>query len=222
MGDYERVLRGTRSQVFAAAYRGVIARHHEMGRVDIRRASFVFFTLPTPWCKAYRVTVTVHAVDADRTGIFIETNDQDFYGGTIFDFGTGKRIAERVFRDAEAAWAQPLDAFGRHGWYRDPVGRYTGRYWDGAQWSPWVWRRDQLSLDAPESAKLVARRTEFVPGIPCVWIQRERRKWLPPPIVAVRALRGWRGRLVVVAKNIAVFTLALLVGVAGVWYLSTH
>ncbi|MBT8240048.1 MAG: DUF2510 domain-containing protein, partial [Acidimicrobiia bacterium] len=40
-----------------------------------------------------------------------------------------------------------MDTNADAGWYSDPTGRYTNRYWDGAEWSNAVSRRGANEVD---------------------------------------------------------------------------
>ena len=217
MGEYERVLPGTRSQVFVAAYQAVIARHQLVTKLDPKRATFSFYTLPTLWSDGHDVTVAVETVDDTRVVVFVDARDASRFGWGRFDFGTARRIAEWVFRDTEAEWTRPLVAFGEPAWYYDPVGHGTARYWDGATWTAWVWGGDQLGLDHPAAPKWRSRRDEFLPGIPVVWMRSRREGWIAPPVVPPHVLRDRRGRLIVYTRYGAALVASAVVFATAVW-----
>ncbi|MGI9595023.1 MAG: DUF2510 domain-containing protein [Acidimicrobiales bacterium] len=60
------------------------------------------------------------------------------------------------------------------GWYSDPTGRYTNRYWDGGQWTKSVSGGGSNSVDALDSRERLAPPA---PGTAAVGVQVS----TPPP-----------------------------------------
>src|SRR5262245_60638289 len=110
MGRYERVLEGTRGQIFAAVYESAIRRRRLITAVSVGDASFSFRTSLSIWSGGQRVTVTVDEVDKLRCVVRVVTEARALVTRQLYDWGEGKRIAERLLSATERARTEPLAA----------------------------------------------------------------------------------------------------------------
>ena len=121
-----------------------------------------------------------------------------------------------------------MRAFAEPGWYRDPLRAQAQRYWDGQEWTPWVFWRDHLGLDWPNDPDhwvVMRAPTTFNLGRGGFVVRRRPRLALSPPIYHPGFLLGRRRIRTIVWKHrvLAFVPLVLLVIGVGmfVWFLGS-
>src|SRR5690606_29323812 len=65
------------------------------------------------------------------------------------------------------------------GWFRDPLGRYEHRYWDGARWTEHVGSAGQQTIDAPvvvAPPTAVPQQTTIMPAAAAATVSPVNRK----------------------------------------------
>jgi hypothetical protein len=181
---------GSRAQVFAAAYELVVMRGVVAVDVNLAKATFSFRTPPSLISDTKVVSVSVRPVDDTQSVVAVEAETVWRNTRQLFDWGSAKRYAGRLLDEIQRAWAEPLRAYAEPGWYGDPTGRNSLRYWDGNAWTPWAWFADSLRIDHPQARGwLVARWPPGTDGLNST-VQEYQQQWLAPPMYVAAWLRG--------------------------------
>jgi hypothetical protein len=193
MIELQRVFLGTRSQLLAASYQLAVSRAARVSSFQGHAARFMF-DLHHFVAGELNLVVLVDTVDELHARVRVRALPYDL--SPRDRFGIGRRAATRFLDALESEWSKPLRAMAEPGWYPDVTGRFGHRYWDGVEWTPWVWQGDTLWTDHPHrsgSYWVRVRRGALRLGQPMIIIDHDPRSWLEPPLYAPARLRS-RGR----------------------------
>ncbi len=98
------------------------------------------------------------------------------------------------------------------GWYRDPTGKYSSRYWDGSQWS------SQVNSGGSNAVDAVSDDIRFVPPAPGTEVQRAAAAPPAPSMqVTQSAPRSSVGTIVAIVLGIIaiILVIAVLLNLSG-------